>query len=89
MSLDYCHTDAMVTDYFMKPLQGIKFQKFRAMIMNYQDPALELMSQECVEASRPEEKDLLDSESANDTKETCAQVPLEQRTAENSLTKLI
>ena len=25
------------------------------MIMNYQDPALELMSQECVEASRPEE----------------------------------
>ena len=50
------------------------------MSMNYQDPALELMSQECVGASPPdvnlEEKDLLDSKSANSTKETPAQVQL-------------
>ena len=65
MSLAYCPTDAMVADYFMKPLQGMKFQKFCAMIMNHCDPALELMSQECVGASpvdvNQEEKDLLDS----------------------------
>ena len=46
--------------------------------MNYQDPALELMSQECVGASplevNPEEKDSLDFELANSTKETSAQV---------------
>ena len=36
MSLAYCPTDAMVADYFMKPLQGTKFRKFCAMIMNYQ-----------------------------------------------------
>ena len=67
MSLAYCPTDAMVADYFMKPLQGTKFQKFRAMIMNYQDPALALMSQECVSPPEvdPEEKDLLDSRLAN------------------------
>ena len=40
MSLAYCRTEAMVTDYFTKPLQGIKFQKFCAVIMNYQDPVL-------------------------------------------------
>ena len=50
------------------------------MIMNHQDPALELMSQECVEAlpmdANLEEKDSLDSGSANSTKETSAQVQL-------------
>ena len=46
MSLAYCPTDAMVADYFTKPLQGTKFREFHAMIMNYQDPALELMSQD-------------------------------------------
>ena len=80
MSLAYCPTDAMVTDYFTKPLQGTKFRNFCAMIMNYQDPALALMSQECVGASppevNPEEKDLLDSELANSTMETSAQVQL-------------
>ena len=80
MGLVYCPTDAMVADYLTKLLQGTKFQKFCAMIMNYQDPALELMSQECVGASpldvNLEEKDLLDSESANSTKETPAQVQL-------------
>ena len=80
MSLAYCPTDAMVADYFMKPLQGTKFRKFHAMIMNYQDPALALMSQECVGASppevNPEEKDSLDSELANSTRETSAQAQL-------------
>ena len=70
----------MVADYFMKPLQGTKFQKFHAMIMNYQDPALALMSQECVGAScpevDPEEKDSLDSRLANSMRETSAQVQL-------------
>ena len=51
MSLAYCPTDAMVADYFTKPLQGTKFWKFRAMIMNNRYWALELVSQECVGAS--------------------------------------
>ena len=71
MSLAYCPTDTMVTDYFTKPLQGTKFQKFHAMIMIHCDWALELMSQECVGASpmdaSQEEKDLLDPGSANNT----------------------
>ena len=54
------------------------------MIMNYQDPLLELMSQECVEAScleeDPEEEDLMDSESANGGKETPSQVHIDPRT---------
>ena len=80
MSLAYCPTDAMVADYFTKPLQGTTFRKFQAMIMNYQDPALALMSQECVGASplevNPEEKDSLHSGLANSTRETSAQVQL-------------
>ena len=80
MSLAYCPTDAMVADYFMKPLQGTKFRKFHATIMNYQDPALALMSQECVGASppevNPEEKDSLDSELVNSMRETSAQAQL-------------
>ena len=80
MSLAYCPTDAMVADYFTKPLQGTRFRKFRTMIMNYQDPALALMSQECVGASPPEvdleEKDLPGSGLANSTRETSAQVQL-------------
>ena len=50
------------------------------MIMNHRDPALELMSQECVGASptdaNQEEKDSLDSGSANSTKVTHALVQL-------------
>ena len=33
MSLAYCPTDAMVADYFTKPLEGTKFQNFHTMIM--------------------------------------------------------
>ena len=78
MSLAYCPTDAMVADYFTKPLQGTKFQKFRAMIMNHRDWALELVSQECVGASpedaNQEEKDLQDPGSENNTRVTPALV---------------
>ena len=80
MSLAYCPMDAMVADYFTKPLQGTKFRTFCTMIMNYQDAALALMSQECVGASPPEvdpeEKDSLDSGLANSMRETSAQVQL-------------
>ena len=95
MSLAYCPTDAMVAEYFIKPLQGTKFRTFRAMILNYQDPTLALMSQECVGASllevNPEVKDLLDSGLANSMKETSAQVQLGQGTQnpKNSLIKLV
>ena len=80
MSLAYCPTSAMVADYFTKPLQGTKSQKFQTLIMNYQDPALALMSQECVGASPPEvnpdEEDSRQFELANSTKETSARVQL-------------
>ena len=80
MSLAYCCTDAMVADYFTKPLQGMKFRKFQAMIMNYWDWALELVSQECVGASpdnaNQEEKDLQDLGSGNNTRVTPALVQL-------------
>ena len=76
MSLAYCPTDTMVVDYFTKPLQGTKFRKFWAMIMNHWDWAIELVSQECVGAStdnvNQEEKDLQDPGSGNNTRVTPA-----------------
>ena len=80
MSLAYCPTDAMVADYFTKPLQGMKFQRFRAIIMNYWDWALELVSQECAGASpnnaNQEEKDLQDPGLGNNAMVTPAPVQL-------------
>ena len=40
LMIEYCPTNDMVADYFTKPLQGAKFQKFKAMIMgtDYHDP---------------------------------------------------
>jgi hypothetical protein len=38
VSVQYCPTKEMISDYFTKPLQGILFQKFRNFIMNC-DPA--------------------------------------------------
>jgi hypothetical protein len=38
MKVEYCPTDDMVGDLFMKPLQGGKFRKFRDAIMNTQKP---------------------------------------------------
>ena len=34
VSIKYCPTDAMTSDYMMKPLQGCKFNQFRNEIMN-------------------------------------------------------
>ncbi len=36
LSTEYCPTDDMVGDYFSKPLQGEKFQKFRKAIMGHE-----------------------------------------------------
>ena len=80
MSLAYCPTDAMVADYFTKPLQGTKFREFQDMIMNHCDWALELVSQECVGASpddaNQEEKDSQVPGSGNNTRMTPALVQL-------------
>ena len=35
LSVEYCPTELMVADFFMKPLQGNLFLKFWHMIMNY------------------------------------------------------
>ena len=45
-----CNTDEMIADYFTKPLQGSKFQKFRDLILNV-DTSVQgtLVSKECVE----------------------------------------
>ena len=34
LNVEYCPTNEMVADFFTKPLQGIKFNKFRKAIMN-------------------------------------------------------
>lgn len=34
VQIQYCHTDELVGDYMTKPVQGYKFAKFRASIMN-------------------------------------------------------
>ena len=34
VQIEYCHTDELVGDYMTKPVQGYKFNKFRASIMN-------------------------------------------------------
>ena len=37
IEIKYCPTDAMVADFFSKPLQGKLFKKFRQIIMNAHD----------------------------------------------------
>ena len=39
--IKYCHTDDMVADYFTKPLQGSKFQKFRRFLLNLREPMMD------------------------------------------------
>jgi hypothetical protein len=34
LRIEYCPTDDMIADFFTKPLQGTKFRRFRAMILN-------------------------------------------------------
>ena len=35
VSIDHCGTDEKIADYFTKPLQGRKFEYFRAVIMGF------------------------------------------------------
>jgi len=50
IAITHCPTDEMTADFFTKPLNGKKFIKFRAMILNLQDDDLDRCSssQECV-----------------------------------------
>ena len=36
LDIAYCSTDDMIGDYFTKALQGVKFDKFRKMIMGHE-----------------------------------------------------
>jgi hypothetical protein len=38
--IEYCPTEAMIADFFTKPLQGILFRRMRNAIMNIVDPAM-------------------------------------------------
>ena len=37
LTIEYCPTDEMIRDFFTKPLQGKKFQKFRKAIMGLEE----------------------------------------------------
>jgi hypothetical protein len=52
ISIKYCPTDGMLTDYMTKPLTGRKFQQHRSMIMNL-PPNPRQSPQECVGDSSP------------------------------------
>eukprot|EP00980_Cylindrotheca_fusiformis_P016285 scaffold4840_cov147-Cylindrotheca_fusiformis.AAC.1 len=51
MTVQYCPTDDMIADFFTKPLQGAKFQKFCQQVLNLSDEDLLLTAQECVGAA--------------------------------------
>ena len=34
LSVEYCFADDMISDFYTKPLQGSKFERFRNLIMN-------------------------------------------------------
>ena len=38
LSIIYCPTDEMIADFFTKPLQGVKFFKFRDLIFGIKRP---------------------------------------------------
>eukprot|EP00980_Cylindrotheca_fusiformis_P025651 scaffold14334_cov100-Cylindrotheca_fusiformis.AAC.1 len=50
MTVQYCPTDDMIADFFTKPLQGAKFQKFCQQVLNLSDEDLLPTAQECVGA---------------------------------------
>ena len=49
--LEYCPTEAMISDYFTKPLQGSQFRKFRDFILNVDHGDRPVGTQECVGTS--------------------------------------
>jgi hypothetical protein len=52
LRIEYCPTDDMVADFFTKPLQGTKFRRFQAMILNLPGAdAVIPTSKECVETN--------------------------------------
>ena len=40
IAIKHCPTDDMMADYFTKPLQGSKFRKFRAFMLNLPEPTI-------------------------------------------------
>ena len=51
LRIEYCPTDDMIADFFTKPLQGTKFRRFRALILNLSDDIAATARKECVETS--------------------------------------
>ena len=49
--LAYCPTEAMISDFFTKPLQGGQFRKFRDFILNVDHGDRPVGTQECVGTS--------------------------------------
>ena len=49
--LEYCPMEAMISDFFMKPLQGSQFRKFRDFILNVDHGDRPVGTQECVGTS--------------------------------------
>ena len=48
VTIVYCQTDEMIADFYTKPLQGIKFTKFRELIMGTIAMSIETDSKESV-----------------------------------------
>jgi hypothetical protein len=51
LRVEYCPTDDMLADFFTKPLQGAKFRRFRAMILNLPYHDVPVTRKECVETN--------------------------------------
>ena len=49
LRIEYCPTDDMIADFFTKPLQGTKFRRFRALILNLSNDIVVSSRKECVE----------------------------------------
>ena len=49
--VDYCPTEAMISDFYTKPLQGSQFRKFRDFILNIDHDKRPVGPQECVGTS--------------------------------------
>jgi hypothetical protein len=50
MRVEYCPTDDMLADFFTKPLQGSKYRRFRAMVLNL-PIGIDVARKECVETN--------------------------------------